>query len=174
MSQIKTVIRYSRRKTVGLRIKDGILTVSAPIGTKREYIDEVLKKHKSWIERASQRDEKRASLTKDLSPKDIKELKIRAKEYLTPLCENYARLLGVSYKKISINSARGRFGSCSSLGNIHFSYRIMLYPEAAREYVCLHEVCHLIEMNHSERFYRLIEKIMPDYKKRRLLLKDPK
>ena len=46
----------------------------------------------------------------------------------------------------------------------------MLYPEAAREYVVVHELCHLVEMNHSKRFYNLIEKIMPDYKARKKLL----
>lgn len=170
---MKTVIVYSKRKTVGLRIKDGILTVKAPIGTSREYIDELLKKHQKWIEKASFREKKRSAIGKGLSEVEIKQLKKSALDYLTPLCERYAALLGVSYKKISVNSARSRFGSCSSLGNIHFSYRIMLYPEPAREYVCLHEICHLLEMNHSRRFYAHIERLMPDYRERRRLLREP-
>ncbi len=156
---------------MGLRIKDGVLTVSAPVGTQREYIDELLKKHGRWINEASKRDAKRYALTESLGAEDIKRLSESALEYFTPLCERFAKILGVSYKKISVSSARGRFGSCSSLGNIRFSYRLMLYPEPAREYVALHELCHLIEMNHSSRFYRLIESVMPDYKQRRRLLR---
>ncbi|MBQ2738455.1 MAG: DUF45 domain-containing protein [Clostridia bacterium] len=171
---MKTVIVYSRRKTVGLRIKDGTLTVRAPIGTPRDYIDSLISKHKKWIDRAKERDAHRSAMTNSLSDEEILSLKGKALRYVTPLCERYARLLGLSYKKISVNSARSRLGSCSSLGNIHFSYRIMLYPERAREYVCLHEVCHLAEMNHSKRFYALIGRIMPDFRERRRLLREIK
>ena len=73
--------------------------------------------------------------------------------------------------RITITGARTRFGSCSSKDNLSFSYLLMLYPEAAREYVVVHELAHLSEMNHSKRFYAIIEKYMPDYKERKKLLK---
>jgi predicted metal-dependent hydrolase len=57
------------------------------------------------------------------------------------------------------------------MGNISFSYRLMLYPEPAREYVIVHELAHLLEMNHSKRFYKIIESVLPDYKWRKSLLK---
>ena len=79
--------------------------------------------------------------------------------------------MGVDYGHISITSAKTRFGSCSSKGNIAFSYRLMLYPEAAVDYVVVHELAHRKEMNHSRAFYKLIEEILPDYKQRRKLLK---
>ena len=80
--------------------------------------------------------------------------------------------MGLKYSRITITGAKTRFGSCSSKGNISFSYRLMLYPEAAREYVVIHELAHLLEMNHSKRFYAIIEKYIPDYKERKKLLKN--
>ena len=79
--------------------------------------------------------------------------------------------MGLKYSRIKITSAVKRFGSCSSSGNICYSYRLMLYPEEAREYVVVHELAHLEEMNHSKKFYEIISKVLPDYKYRRRLLK---
>ena len=80
-------------------------------------------------------------------------------------------LMGVSYDKFSINSAKSRFGSCSSKKTLNFSYRLMLYPYEAIEYVCVHELAHLIEMNHSKKFWAIVEAYLPDYKARKKLLK---
>ena len=80
--------------------------------------------------------------------------------------------MGIKYGRITIASAKTRFGSCSSKGNISYSYRLMMYPEEAIDYVVVHELAHRIEMNHSPRFYAIVERILPDYKKRRKLLKE--
>ena len=87
------------------------------------------------------------------------------------MLQEYCILLGVSFSKMSVTEAKTRFGSCSCRGSISFSYRLMLYPKEAIEYVVLHEACHLVFMNHSADFYKLIEKYMPDYKSRARLLK---
>ena len=83
----------------------------------------------------------------------------------------YAKIMGLKYSRITITGAKTRFGSCSSKGNISYSYRLMFYPESAIDYVVVHELAHLIEMNHSQRFYAVIEKVLPDYKERIALLK---
>ena len=85
--------------------------------------------------------------------------------------EHYSEEMGVSYAKVSINSANTRLGSCSSKKTLNFSYRLMLYPHEAIEYVCVHELAHLIEMNHSRKFWSIVEAYMPDYKARKKLLK---
>jgi hypothetical protein len=95
-----------------------------------------------------------------------------AKAYFECKTKEYAHLMNLKYGRITITSAKTRFGSCSSKGNISYSYRLMLYPERAREYVVVHELAHLSEMNHSKRFYSIIEKILPDYKERKKALKE--
>ena len=162
---------YSARKTISISVDDCIVTVKAPIGTSDKTIREVVDKYSGWIEKNLDVQKKRKTLTEGLTPDDIKRLKKEAKKYLKDKTERFANIMGLKYGRITITSAQKRFGSCSSAGNISYSYRIMLYPEAAREYVVVHELAHLKEMNHSKAFYDIIEKILPDYKRRKRMLK---
>ena len=102
----------------------------------------------------------------------MRSIKKEAKLYFKTVTNEYSRIMNLSYGRITITSAKTRFGSCSSQGNISFSYRLMLYPIEAREYVVVHELAHLLEMNHSKRFYAIVERYMPDYKERRKKLKN--
>ena len=79
--------------------------------------------------------------------------------------------MGVRPASIKITGARTRFGSCSSKGSICFSWRLMQYPDAAIDYVVVHELAHLRHMNHSAAFYAEIARVMPDFEARRNLLK---
>ena len=100
-------------------------------------------------------------------------LKARAAEELIPLTERYAAQMGLSPRRVRITSAKSRFGSCGRDGSICYSWRLMLYPAAAREYVVVHELCHLRHFDHSRAFYALLESVLPDYRARRALLKMP-
>ena len=111
------------------------------------------------------------SFTYILNEENIAELRKLAKKILKVKVAYYAEIMGLKYGRITITGAKTRFGSCSSKGNIAFSYRLMLYPEEAIDYVVVHELAHLLEMNHSPAFYKIVESVMPDYKERRKLLK---
>jgi predicted metal-dependent hydrolase len=162
---------YSERKTVAISIENCEAVVKAPIDTDEETIRKIVLKHSQWIEKHVEQQKRKASMFKDLTEDDIKAIKKDAKRYFTAKTEYYAKIMGIDYGRITITSAQKRFGSCSSKGNISFSYRLMLYPEVAREYVIVHELAHRREMNHSKRFYDVIAKVMPDYKYRKRLLK---
>ena len=164
-------IVYSKRKTVGLHIKDGELTVRAPYGVDLSFIEKLVSSKAGWIEKNIKKQSLRKSVP-DLSDDEIKRLKKEAKRYFASVCGLYAKIMNLSYNRITVTGAKTRFGSCSSKKNISFSYRLMLYPESAREYVVVHELAHLVELNHSKRFYGIIEKYMPDYKERQKLLKN--
>ena len=168
---MKYRVLFSKRKTIGLTVKNAELIVRAPIGTDRKIIDDVVFKHQKWVvERISIQEEKLKN-ERCFSEDEIEILKNRAKKYFGEKTKQFSEIMGVSYGRITITSAKHRFGSCSSKGNICYSYRLMLYPEEAREYVVVNELSHRIEMNHSKRFYKIIEKYMPDYKERKRLLK---
>jgi len=96
----------------------------------------------------------------------------RAYEIIKQRVEYYSKLYDFKYNRIKIMSAKKRWGSCSIRGNLNFSFYLIMAPLYAIDYVVVHELCHLIEKNHSKRFYKLIESILPDYKLRRQYLKD--
>ena len=162
---------YSGRRTISLCIKEGRLVVRAPYRTIRERIESVIASHEKWINKHIERQVERNKKYEDLTDEKIALLRKEAKRVLPLKVAYYANIMGLKYGRITITGAKTRFGSCSSKGNISFSYRLMLYPDAAVDYVVVHELAHLIEMNHSPRFYKIIENLLPDYKERKKLLK---
>lgn len=73
--------------------------------------------------------------------------------------------------KIFFKNLRSRWGSCSKIGNINISTKLLFAPDDVLEYVCVHELAHLIEFNHSDKFWSLVEKAMPSYKEKEQWLK---
>ena len=170
---MKYKLELSKRRSISISVKGGELVVKAPLGTTTARAEAVIEKHRAWIEKHMEIEKKRIAQDAALTDERIAELKRSARTHLGDKTKYYANIMGLKYGRITITSAKTRFGSCSSKGNISYSYRIMMYPEAAREYVVVHELAHLVHMNHSPAFYALVEKYMPDYKSRRKLLKLP-
>jgi len=83
----------------------------------------------------------------------------------------FATTYGFSYGRIAIRNSRRSWGSCSSAGNLNFHYRLMFLPAEVRDYVIVHELCHLRVFNHSHTFWSEVEQILPDYQLRRRTLK---
>lgn len=164
-------IVYSKRRSVSLSVTGGRVIIKAPEGVKREYIDALIKKHIRWINNRLKAYDKQRAINEQISKCDISELKSLAKAYFEIKTMEYAQIMGLKFGRVEISSAKKKFGSCNSRGVIRYAYRLMLYPEEAREYVIVHELAHLVHMNHSPAFYKVIEKYMPDYKERIKLLK---
>ena len=89
-------------------------------------------------------------------------LKREAKKDLERASRAAAAALGVSLKRISIRDQTSRWGSCSTTGVLSYSWRLILAPPFVLDYLAAHEAAHLVEMNHSRRFWRLVEGINPD------------
>ena len=103
----------------------------------------------------------------------VKWYKHRALEIILPCVGKFARKYNLhQYNKIRIASARTRWGSCSSEGNLNFSWRLVMAPEEVIDYVVIHELAHLKERNHGAQFWALVEKMCPEYKERKKWLKD--
>ena len=164
-------IKYSKRRTIAISVKDGSLVVKAPVGTPKDRIEQVIFKHRRWIENRLKSQAEQSARIGELTDERIKELKKLAKNVIPQKAAYFAEIMGLKYGRITITSAKTRFGSCSSKGNLSFSYRLMLYPEEAIDYVVVHELAHLVELNHSPRFYRIVATVMPDYKQRQKILK---
>lgn len=89
-------------------------------------------------------------------------LKREAKRDLETASRQAAEILGVELKRVSVRDQSSRWGSCSSTGVLSYSWRLILAPPFVLDYLAAHEVAHLIEMNHSRRFWRVVERICPD------------
>lgn len=94
-------------------------------------------------------------------------LRREAKSDLEMASHHAAARLGVSVKRVSIRDQASRWGSCSSTGVLSYSWRLILAPPHVLDYLAAHEVAHLVEMNHSVRFWRLVERICPNMRRAR-------
>jgi predicted metal-dependent hydrolase len=86
-----------------------------------------------------------------------------AKQFLRERTTHYANQLSKSVNRISLKDTRSRWGSCTADGNISYSWRLIFAPEQVADYVCAHEVAHLVELNHSLKFWKIVEEFCPDY-----------
>lgn len=75
----------------------------------------------------------------------------------------YAPRIGVTFGRVAIRDQKSRWGSCSAKRNLNFNWKLIMAPPEALDYVVIHELCHLIEFNHSPRFWALVEGQMPEY-----------
>ncbi len=95
----------------------------------------------------------------------------QARIHLTERVEYFSKKCGFSYGQIRINSATTRWGSCSAHDNLNFPWRLIMAPEAIIDYVVIHELAHTVHKNHSARFWKLVESIVPDWKTHRTHLR---
>ncbi len=95
----------------------------------------------------------------------------RAREVLEERVEHFARRMGLAVRGVRITEAKERWGSCSVSGTLNFAWRLVTAPIGIIEYVVVHELAHLVEMNHSRRFWEQVGRILPDYAERRAWLR---
>lgn len=96
----------------------------------------------------------------------------QAEQILAEKTAFYAERLGVSFADIRIKDQRSRWGSCSSKKNLNFNWRIIMAPEPVCDYVVIHEVCHLLHMDHSREFWKEVEGLCPEYRQYKSWLKE--
>ena len=162
----------SRRKTLSVEVtREGRVIVRAPLRVSAAQIERFVAAHADWIARAQARQRERMAAHPEPDDRRRAELIRRAKAELPPKVAHYARLMGVQPTGLTITSARTRFGSCSGKNSLCFSWRLMEYPEEAVDYVVVHELAHIVHKNHGPDFWALVGQYMPDYKRRRALLR---
>jgi hypothetical protein len=96
----------------------------------------------------------------------------RARETLEDRVTHFALRMGLACQSVRITDAKERWGSCSAAGNLNFAWRLVMAPPGVIDYVIVHELTHLVEMNHSRRFWERLGRILPDYRHRRRWLKE--
>lgn len=99
-----------------------------------------------------------------LSSAEYLNLKNKTIQLITPKLTHYRNLLQVNYKSVTVRNQKTRWGSCSRQGRLNFNCRLCLLPDELIDYVVVHELCHLKELNHSKRFWAHVASILPNHK----------
>ncbi len=169
-------IIYSRRKSIAIQITpEGEVRVRAPQNCPKSAITAFVHEKEGWItehlQKAAQYRAANAQKPK-LSPQKRTYYMELARDIFTQKTAYYARIMGVTYNRISIREQKTRWGSCSSSGNLNYNWRLILAPEEIIDYIVVHELAHRKEMNHSRAFYAIVASVLPDYKVRQRWLKE--
>jgi predicted metal-dependent hydrolase len=98
--------------------------------------------------------------------------KAQARDVIGERLQHYASLTGLQYKAFKITGATRRWGSCSSKGSLNFSWRLIMCPLSAIDYVVVHELSHLEHLNHSKEFWQKVKLVLPHYQTQRKWLAD--
>lgn len=168
----------SRRRTISIEVnRDLEVIVRAPRWVAKRDIRYFVDEKEGWIRKTIARLERERELKEDqpderLTQEELNDLVRKAREVIPKRVEYYAQLIGVTYGRITIRHQKTRWGSCSAGGNLNFNCLLMLAPPEVLDAIVVHELCHRKEMNHSERFYREVHRIYPDYDKWNRWLKD--
>ena len=168
-------VRRSKRKSATIKITaDMQIVVFVPLYVSDNEIERMVISKSKWIDehmlKVQSTVDERSKLEK-ITFEQIKELADQAVEYIPKRVKYYAEKENFVYNKITIKNLVSRWGSCSTKGNLNFNCLLMLTPDYVIDYIVVHELCHLREMNHSEKFWTEGEKIMPDYQRAELWLK---
>ena len=166
------IMRSSRRETLSIEVtREARVVARAPLGLSEARIHTFVLGHQAWILKKLEEAQKNLEKYPNPSEEEWEILSAQAAEIIPPKVEQYARQMGAKPRKVKITRARTRFGSCSGKNCLSFSALLMRYPEAAIDYVVVHELAHIFHKNHGPEFWQAVETVFPDYKARRRLLR---
>ena len=166
MRKIQYKIIKSKIKNLYIHIKNGEVIVKIPTRISKKKAKEFVEKKAEWILEKVKEQQKQIQKEEKIEEQDIQRLaKIVEKQI-----KKYSEKLQIKPNKVRIRNINYAWGSCSSRKNITISSKLAKKEEKVIEYVVLHEMCHLIHMNHSKEFWKLVENNMPKYKKYKNIL----
>ncbi len=179
-SNLNIEVIRSGRKTMSVEIrKDLRVIVRAPYRISDREIKYFVDEKHEWITRHLEMMESRVKEMEaaqggqgPFTFEEREALKNKALDYIPKRVSYFAGRMNVHPARITIRAQKTRWGSCSSKGNLNFNCLLMLCPEEVTDYVVVHELCHMKEMNHSPAFWAEVEKYCPDYKIHRTWLKN--
>ena len=167
-------IRQSRlAKSLRLEITraDGVVLVvpeRVPLFLAKSF----LLSKESWVKnKLAEQKENKSPIFPELTLKEENLARKNARRLIGERVKFFATILGLKYNIVAIRDQKTRWGSCSRDGNLNFNFRLIFINPELLDYVVVHELCHLVELNHSPRFWSLVESVLPDYCHRRRELK---
>ena len=169
-------VKRSSRKTLGLEVREnGEIFARIPEKLSDRSLKSFIEKERDWIIKKSElvkwerehRQTTNATPVQELTSEEIENIS----QKIVDRVRFYQKKMGVTVGRVAIRNQKTRWGSCSSAGNLNFNWKLVLMPPELLDYVVVHELAHRKEMNHSPRFWAIVEKELPDYCNRREKLK---
>lgn len=143
---------------------DGDIIATKPSGIKLDVLKKFIESKKGWI--AKKIEKEKIQITPELKENSrIHYLlhKIKARNLVKNKLEKWNKIFGFECRGIKIKKLKSRWGSCSSNKYLNINYKVMFLPELMQDYIIVHELCHLKEMNHSRKFWSLVAHAIPEY-----------
>lgn len=161
-----TIHRRKRVKYMRLEVThDLTVKVIAPQWVAQRDIDKFIIEKQQWVKRALVKMETRKVLPAQGTRDEYLKYKEIAREILTKKVAYWNSFYNFEYNRIYIKNLKTQWGSCSSKQNLNFNYKIIFLTEEQSDYIVVHELCHLGQMNHSKKFWGLVAQTIPGYKK---------
>lgn len=163
--------RYPRQKNLRLTVhQDASVLVTAPKWVGIREVEEFIRGQERWILERVDKFLKEGQNSLGGSREEYLRYKERARALAHHRLRYFNETYGFTWKKISIRNQKTVWGSCTEEGNLSFNYKIATLPPPLADYIIVHELCHLGELNHSKRFWELVAQTIPDYRWRRKAL----
>ncbi|MFA6391861.1 MAG: SprT family zinc-dependent metalloprotease [Patescibacteria group bacterium] len=161
-----TVRKSLRARRMRLAVhSDGTVVVTMPFRFTARLADKFVHEKHDWIvQKIEYFRQNRQPRTRVYTRKDYLKYREAARKFAYERVEHFNQTYNFKYQKISIRNQKTRWGSCSGKGNLNFNYKIIHLPMNIADYIIVHELCHLKEMNHSKKFWDLVSLSFPDHK----------
>ena len=158
-------ITKTNRKTIAIYVrKDGEVEVRAPLRISDKKIQDFVAEKQGWIEKTQNKIKEKVQNKQTLSIEEKNKLISKANEYIPTRVIILSKQFKLPVTKIKITSAKSYWGCCNIKNEVSFSWRLMLATSETIDYVIIHELVHTKHHNHRSKFWREVEKIMPEYK----------
>jgi predicted metal-dependent hydrolase len=166
-------VRHPRARRYVVTVRDdGVVRVTVPRRGSMREAREFAARQEEWIERQRRLLEQERSAVLPVAEDARRRARLRARRELPPRLIALAGEHGLIVSKISVRNQKWRWGSCSRRGHICLNWRLVATPAWVRDYVMIHELMHLRQMNHSGKFWKLVAQACPDYQAARQWLRE--
>lgn len=180
MNEEYEVRESTKAKRLGLTVHpDGRVVITKPVRISVKAMEKFVQSHTLWIEATQEKfrrrleGQKKAGIELIALPRPrkgssaYKEARTAARVLVQERLAHFNQAYGFRVGTISIRDQKTRWGSCSADGNLSFNYRIVFLPRELQDYVVVHELCHIKEHNHSDKFWTEVARTLPDHAQRR-------